>query len=274
MSVWPSDYIENVINDVEKYEGIRKTIKAGFIERCAVRYCSPNELHPNPDDEFSMVEVGPNLEIVGNYVKEIQYNLKHGMVIYEEPVIVQKMEPDGYILLNGHHRWFAAIRMRINKIHIKIVNLINEADLNRMIDKTPNYKLASFDFDEVLLSADENNMAPVADSLFARKIKERLRRGAPEVIRDFKEKGYDICVYTAGYFDEEEFCDFFSMYDLDVDIVVNGINNKRTSKDGSRESMRDLIRNKYKETVHVDNESLIRVNHETKEYEVLDFTWP
>ena len=273
MPAWPSDYIEKVVEDVEKYNGIRKVIKAGLIERCMTRFCAPEKLHPNPADEFSQAEVGPNLEIVGEYVTQIKFLEAHRMDVFDDPVIVEKMEPDGYLLLNGHHRWFAALRMNVKKLHVKIVNIITDIDLGRMIGASANDKLVTFDFDEVLLTIDENNMATLSSTIFSKKIKERLRTGAPEVIRAFQNKGYDICVYTSGYFTEEDFNDFFSMYDLKADVIVNGVNEKRKAA-GSADRIKQLLKENYKRIVHVDNESVYDVDHVTKEfetYEIKDF---
>lgn len=270
MTLWPEDYTENVLKDIEKYNGVRKVVKANLFERCAIKHCAPERLHPNPADEFSQPDVGPNMGIVGDYAKQISYDLPRDLPIFKEPLIVQKMEPDGYLLLNGHHRWFAAVRMKVKKIHIKIINLIGEKDLSRMMNKTDNKKLASFDFDEVLLSIDENNQEPLRDSLFSRKFKERLRAGAPDVIKAFSENGYDICVYTAGYLTEDDFEDFFSMYDLKIDIVVNGINEKRNNTSSTSKTLKEMIRDRYGLIVHVDNESVICTNHVTKDYDIYE----
>lgn len=272
MSVWPNDYMEMVVNDVNKYNGTRKIIKAGLIERYTVRYSSPEKLHPNPNDEFSQPDIGPNLEIVSKYGVEARRCINYDMPVFEEPMIVQKMEPDGYMLLNGHHRWFAAIRAQVKKVHIKIINLVSEADVHRMINDTNNTRLVSFDFDEVLLSADENNQSPIINSLFSRKIKERLRIGAPEVIRAFRASDFDVCVYTAGYLTEEEIRDFFSMYDLEVNIIVNGINEKRKNVEGGRKHLKELLRDRYKQIVHVDNESVICTNHTYMDYDIYDIS--
>ena len=270
MTVWPEDYIENVVKDVEKYDGVRKVVRASLFERCAIKQCNPLRLHPNPADEFSQPAIGPNMGIVGDYVKQINYNLCLSLPIFKDPLIVQKMEPDGYLLLNGHHRWFAAVRMKVKKIHVQIVNLIGENDLNRMINKTENDRLVSLDLDEVLLSDDENNQSAITDTLFSKKIKERLRAGAPEVIRAFSENGYDVCVYTAGYLTEDDFEDFFSMYNLKIDVVVNGINEKRKKTSDATNNFKEMIRNKYKHIVHVDNGAVVCTNRTTKDYDVYE----
>lgn len=267
MPIWPVDYVENVLKDVEKYNGVRKVIKAGLLERCFVKHSHPSKLHPNPEDEFSKKEIGPNMGIIGQYVDQIKLDEGRELPIFEEPVIVQKMLPDGYLLLNGHHRWFAALRMGVKKLTIQIVNLVNEDDLKRMIDATDNEKLVSFDLDEVLMSADENNQAQIRDGLFSKKIKERLRMGAPEVIKMFQNQGYDVCVYSAGYFSEEDINDFFSMYEIKVNIILNGFNEKRKNNNAKgTKGIKELIDNKYKKLVHIDNESVLYTDHVTKEY--------
>ena len=44
------------------------------------------------------------------------------MDIFDEPVIVHKMQPDGYLILNGHHRWAAALKTGLDKIRAEIIN--------------------------------------------------------------------------------------------------------------------------------------------------------
>lgn len=268
MPIWPNDYIEKVLKDVEKYDKVRKPVKAGLIERCITKYCSPKQLHPNPADEFSQNDVGPNFGIVGKYVDEIKYNESLSLPIFKEPIIVQKMEPEGYLLINGHHRWFAAMRMGTKKIHVKVVNLVSEDDVERMIAGTVNDKLASFDLDEVLLTGDAANQAELRDSLFSRKYKERLRKGVPEVIKFLQERGYDVAIYTAGYFSEDDINDFFSMYDIKVNIIINGFNEKRRNNNANGTGkLKTLIEEKYKKLVHIDNAAVLCTNRETKEFE-------
>lgn len=272
MPNWPDDYIKNVIDDVKKYDGVRKVVKAGLIERCMVRHCSPTILHPNPDDEFSQENIGPNLGIVSDYIEIVKYNQALSLPIFKEPLIIQKMEPDGYQLLNGHHRWFATMRMGVKKVHVKIVNLVSAHDLSRMIQDTNNTKLVTFDFDEVLLSSDVNNQAELRDTLFSRKIKERLRAGAPEVIKAFQNQGYDVCVYSSSYMSEDDFTDFFSMYEININVVVNGLNEKRKNTDSSSNRIKELLRDKYTQIAHVDNESVVLSHHSIKDYDMYAIT--
>lgn len=267
MAVWPEDYVEKVLNDIEKYNGIRKTKKAGFIERCMQKFCNPNMLHPNPNDEFSQPSVGPNFGIVGQYTELARYNQLHEITVFEEPLIVQKMDPDGYLLLNGHHRWFAAVRMGIKKVHIQIVNVIGADDVNRMMEQTDNCKIVSFDFDEVLLSSHEADQEPIRDSLFSRRFKERLRKGAPELIKTLQSMGYDVWIYSGGYMEEDSVNDFFSMYEITVNGMLNGINEKKGNHTTNTKDIKEMMDQKYHVSCHIDNESVLYVDRNTKEYQ-------
>lgn len=267
MPIWPADYIENVLKDVEKYNGVRKITKAGLLERCFIKHIHPAKLHPNPEDEFSQEAIGPNMGIIGQYVEQIKLDEGRELPIFAEPVIVQKMLPDGYLLLNGHHRWFAALRMGVKRLTIQIVNLVSEEDLKRMISNTSNERLVSFDLDEVLLTTEISNQAEIRDSLFSKKIKERLRKGVPEIIKILQSKGYDVCVYSAGYLSEEDINDFFSMYEVKVDIILNGFNEKRKNNNArGTKDIRRLMDEKYKNVLHIDNYSVLYTNHITKAY--------
>jgi len=270
MSKCPEDYVEYVLKDVEKYKGIRKVKKTGFIERCTKKHCHPSILHPNPDDEFSMDSIGPNMNIVGDYVKAVKNLLERDEDVFEEPVLVEKMEPDGYMLLNGHHRWYAALRMGVSKLHIQIVNMIHEEDICEMINKSRNSKRVAFDLDEVLYTEDEKNQEALVELILAKRIKERLRCGAPAVIRMLQASGYDVWVYTSGYESKEYITSMFSMYEIEIEGIVNGLNEKRKSNKAEIARVRKLMSEKYNRSIHIDNESVTLIDTEDKSYEQFD----
>ncbi len=96
MSKWPADFKKYVLDDIENYKDKRVITKAGLIERYATRFVSPDKIHPNPVDEFTHEDVGPNFGIVSNYATDIRTVLEpNQMDIFREPLIVEKMEPDG-----------------------------------------------------------------------------------------------------------------------------------------------------------------------------------
>lgn len=65
--------------EVAKYKGIAVPRRAGLLERALRRLVKAEKIHPNPDDEFCMPEIGPNYEIITHYGEAIRdAQLKHG----------------------------------------------------------------------------------------------------------------------------------------------------------------------------------------------------
>ena len=111
-----------VLEDLEKTEGNRELVKASLFERRMVRHLPLKELHVNPDDEFTDPEIGPSDRIISEYMELIKILQFQKADIFEEPVLVNKMKAGGYMLLNGHHRWAAAWKRGMEKIHASIMN--------------------------------------------------------------------------------------------------------------------------------------------------------
>ena len=125
-----------VTQEIKKYEGIMVPIKASGPERMFVKSVPIEKLHPNPDDEFCSSTVGPNYSIYNRYVRAFQRFGTMDQSVFDEPITVEKVHPDGYMILNGHHRWAAALRVGFTKIPVKIVNLTNEIDIDKMLHKS------------------------------------------------------------------------------------------------------------------------------------------
>ena len=109
-------------DEVQKYNGIYMPINAGFLRRHLIRRLPLSRLHPNPNDEFCSRDVRPNEGIIARYVRAY----KEGRLATDpkdfvpggsfegdsamDPLVVQRIHPNGYMILNGHHRWAAAHR--------------------------------------------------------------------------------------------------------------------------------------------------------------------
>ena len=117
-----SSFFPYVLEDLEQYGKKANIVKAGFLEKRFKRTAAPEELHANPDDEFSKAAVGPNDRIIMEYVKMIPQLRRFDEPIYPEPVYVSKLESGGYRILNGHHRWAAALKCGLEKLRIRILN--------------------------------------------------------------------------------------------------------------------------------------------------------
>ena len=105
-----------IADEVKKYKGVYAPVKAGILRRALIRWAPCDRLHPNPDDEFCSPKVGPNYRIISEYMNSFRLARHHTKQYCEEPLIVEKIRPDGYLILNGHHRWAAALRLGFSRI--------------------------------------------------------------------------------------------------------------------------------------------------------------
>ena len=121
-SVMESSFYPYVREDLAATEGKRKLVKASLFQRLVVRSLSPEEMHVNPDDEFADPAVGPNDRIINEYVHEIPELKRIDQPIFPSPIMVVKMESDGYMILNGHHRWAAAVKSGLSKVRAAVTN--------------------------------------------------------------------------------------------------------------------------------------------------------
>ena len=117
-----SSFFPYVLDDLEQYGEKDSIVRAGFLEKRLKHTAAPEELHANPDDEFSKASVGPNDRIISEYVKMIPQLRRLDEPIYPEPVYVAKLASGGYRILNGHHRWAAALKCGLDKLRIRILN--------------------------------------------------------------------------------------------------------------------------------------------------------
>ena len=122
MSYDPVDIHKVIQDDLKKMEGKLTPVKVSGFTRSFTHYASPHELHVNPDDEFSMPSIGPSESIISNYSSIARTYAAHRSRIYPEPIIVYKLSSDGYMMLNGHHRWAGALIAGVNKVYISIEN--------------------------------------------------------------------------------------------------------------------------------------------------------
>ena len=141
--------------DLERCRGVYYPVKTGLPRRLLTRKASVFDLHPNPDDEFCDPKVGPSEKIISEYQQLYLNALKTSYHFYEdEPIIVERLHPDGYRILNGHHRWAAVMRIGQPSIPIRIVNMTHEADVKKILENSANTKRAALDLDEVIFRSE------------------------------------------------------------------------------------------------------------------------
>ena len=264
------EYDDYVLKDLKKYAGLMHPVKASLIERLIVRKVKIQKLHPNPEDEFSMPDIGPNYRIVQDYVQRylklrtISIRPTYDMLV--DPLTVEKVKPNGYMLLNGHHRWLAAHVLNDSKMEIRIVNITHESEILRAMRSTQNKICVSFDLDEVILAeegSEHTEKKPLNPLVLG--CRERIREGVPALIDALHRMGCDIWVYTGSYASEKYIRTLLRPYHVHVDGVVNGMKNRKTDKELSVR-----FRERYEVSVHVDTESVTCVDTKSKNYEMTD----
>ena len=260
-------------DEVRKVQGIYVPVHAGIIRRLLVRKTAMKRLHPNPDDEFCFPKIGPNYEIVSAYEQEyrrIRQNPSNERFVSKgarEPLTVERIRPDGYMIMNGHHRWAAAYRTGFRKIRIKIVNLTQEKDIQKMLAASEHDRRVTLDLDEVVFCTDRNKPAEKPLLFPFRNIyRERLRLGIPALFRYLGMKGYDVWVYSASYYSMDYIRRLFRMYHARVAGIVTGTARKAPKGSHTREQLEKRMKEKYPLTLHIDNSAVTRIDGRTKNF--------
>ena len=257
-----------ISNEVRRVESEYLPVRASFLTRHLVRRAKCADLHPNPEDEFCAPDIGPNDQIISNYMDQFKKTLReNGFRYLEEPVMVEKLHPDGYMLLNGHHRWAAALKMGYKKIPIRIINLPHEKDIIDIIEKSTHEMRVTLDLDEVVFckTGDTQSEKPLPFPL--NKIyRQRLRRGIPALFYFLSSNGFDIWVYSSEYYSIDYIEHLFRWYHVHVDGAITGLK-KRNERSETAQRMKKLIANKYATTIHIDSDSIVRVNSASGQYD-------
>ena len=263
-----TEFDEFLQSEVEKVKSASFPVSAGTLERLLINKTSCSNIHPNPEDEFCFPDIGPNYGIISSYAAQFNHNIRLDLPLMDEPLIVQKIHPHGYMLLNGHHRWAAAMRIGVRKVPIRIVNSVFESDIRKMLETSENDKRATFDLDEVIFCPETDPEVEKLPGLFHFGIhKKRLRVGIPVLFRYLKSNGYDIWVYSGDFYSIDDIRAYFKRYSVLVDGIITGTKKKR--KDGGNESpgVEKLITSKYNETLHADNNLVLVTHSRSKDFE-------
>ena len=259
--------LQYILEDVRQYAGTRRFVKAGLVERMAVKKVSPVVLHPNPDDEFSMADIGPNMSIVSRYTEMIQYNIDYELPVFEEPIVVEKMLPDGYMILNGHHRWAAALQSGTGKVRIQVINVTHDEDIYRMLKSSQSDKRVILDLDEIVFAGEGDPTEPLGfpyNKIFTC----RMKLGMAAFLDALKKRGYDIWAFTASEHSEKYFNYFFEAHRIKITGVVNCINQKKAARVKENKQMASAFAKKYNQTLTLLKDSMIYVK--AKNYEVIE----
>ena len=116
----------------------------------------------------------------------------------------------------------------------------------------------SFDLDEVLfVSPQTHKTEPPLPFPLNRLFKERLRLGTPDLIRELQELGNEVWIYTSSFRSEKYIRRLFRCYGVRLDGIVNGERHLREVQRGSRTPLPQKLPNRYRISLHVDDENVV-----------------
>lgn len=259
--------------EVNKVKGIYYPVRAGFLRRRFIRRADIRKLHPNPDDEFCFPEIGPNYSILSDYAATFaRYGTKPADMQFvdttaKEPIEVERTMPDGYMILNGHHRWGGAIQAGKTKVSIRIIDLTRETDIRKMLLKAKSDRRVTVDLDEVVFRTDQDPwLERKLRFPLNRQFKERIRLGIPALFQALNGHGYDIWVFTSRYLSLDYLRYYFKHYHVHVTGIVTGTMRKGEDEEKKAELKR-LFEEKYNTTVIIDNEVVIRTREGSADFD-------
>ena len=255
-------------DELAKYNGVSFPVKAGVLQRLLVKKLSCLKLHPNPDDEFSKPEVGPSFRIISEYESKFRRNEELDNTDTEEPIVVEKMYPDGYMIINGHHRWAAYYKTRRKSVPVSIVNLTHDEDIRKMLENSNYDRRVTFDLDEVVFCEDENEPAEKKPGFpFGNMYKERIRLGIPALFKYLYQRGYDIWVYSSKFYSMDYIRNYLKKYHVDITGIVTGTSKKTIADKSGKKEIDSLLAKKYKYTLHVDRDTVLKIDNSTGDFE-------
>lgn len=128
-----------------------------------------------------------------------------------------------------------------------------------MDNRQPAQKMRiSFDLDEVLfVSPETHKTEPPPVFPFNRIFVERLRLGAPDLIRQLQALGYEVWVYTSSYRTERYIRGLFRLYGVSFDGIVNATRHLKEVQRNNKTILPQKMPNRYRISLHVDDEMVI-----------------
>ena len=151
---------------------------------------------------------------------------------------------------------------------MQVVDLTQESDIRDMIRNAKHDKRVTLDLDEVVFCVQEGDaMEKAVPFPFSMHYKERMRYGVPALFNFLKTKGYDIWVYSEKYYSMKYIRHYFAFHHTWVDGIVTGTARRHGFLEDVRKKLANALAEKYRQTLHIDNNSLICINNKTKAYE-------
>ena len=149
------------------------------------------------------------------------------------------------------------MRCQIKKVPIKIVNLAQDSDIEKILENSKHDKRVTLDLDEVIFRGDKDKFVEKVPKFHLIKFKQKLKLGVPALFHYLSKQGYDIWVYSAKYYSIDDIQRFFRAYSVHVDGIITGTEKRKASNSASAVQREKLIASKYKQTLHIDNDMVL-----------------
>lgn len=119
----------------------------------------------------------------------------------------------------------------------------------------------SFDLDEVLfVSPLTNKTEPELPFPLNCIFRERLRLGAPELIRRLQDEGFEVWVYTSSFRSIRYIQHLFYWYGVTFDGIVNANRHMKEVQRNRKELLPSKMPNHYRISLHIDDETVVANN--------------
>ena len=154
--------------------------------------------------------------------------------------------------IHGSNYW-----ARFNTVNLSYI--AQESDLKKMMAAAASNRRVTLDLDETVFR-------PESDPCLEKRLrfplnrfyKERLRLGIPALFHMLNASGYDIWIYTASYYSVNYLQYYLKHYRVHVTGIVTGTARKGPAGTDTRKALETMLESRYKSTVHIDKDSVIR----------------
>lgn len=278
MAAAKTEFSEFIANEIKKYEGVWFPLRSSLLRRLLVRKTRCTNMHPNPDDEFSFPDIGPSYTIISDYEKRMKEEMSRGYSAWEgmdERIMVERMHPEGYMIINGHHRWAAAIRLGVKRAPIKILNLTHEEDIVNIIEKSRNTKRVTIDLNELIFVKEAD--CPIEKKLhFPANIryKQNIRLGFPALCRFLQSRGYDVWVFTSDYCSVDYIEGLLGRHRIKPDGIITASGRLQKTSESKKNHIKEIMKKKYKTTLNLYNDMVIAIDGQSGEYDQVAIDCP
>ena len=127
----------------------------------------------------------------------------------------------------------------------------------------------SFDLDEVLfVNPEKYETEPAPRFPLNILFPERLRKGAPELIRQLQREGFEVWIYTSSFRTETYLKALFRQYGVRFDQVVNGLRHQKEVQ-RNRKQVPTKLPSFYHIGLHIDDEDAVIQNGQVHGFKTL-----